>query len=628
MTIPTDHQSSDGTTDGGSAPVSGTDRAPGSGADRITGASRWLLGATVLMLGAVAIRVAQLKSLPDSRLAPAMGSRTSTSPELNARGRILDRKGRILATSSVGYRLYADPAMIWERGWQAAEKAKALEPDSEAECDPFRDLASALGSTAGFEPLSVLGTLRERADDRYVVLSKQLEPWQVEQVRQLDLEGIGLEPRLVRHYPQGETAALLVGKVGGEQTGLSGMELRHERSLAATKGHLTYLRDVHRNTLFVEEGKYQPGRDGKDLVLSIDLVVQDMVERRLDQAVRDVNAGGGRAVVLDPHTGDVLAMADILRSRSGWNEITTDPNRARDAALGRNRCVTDPYEPGSTFKQFVWAWATKHGIFKPTDRLPTPPGHYVTPYGRTVRDVHPVARADWRTVLVKSLNAGMAISAERLTHDQMQDCVRAFGFGTSTGVGVPGEIGGLVTSPGAWSKYTQTSVSMGHEIGVTAVQMVRAFSVFCREDGMLPNVRVAQGTNDPSTMQLPVIPPRIALEARSAMEGVLTEGTARGAKSSLYRMFGKTGTAQLPKPKGQGKGYYDDRYVSSFIVGAPFEQPRLVVLVVIDDPDRKIKHFGGSVAGPAARDIMEGALQYLGVAPDQPDAPKPMARAD
>jgi cell division protein FtsI/penicillin-binding protein 2 len=112
------------------------------------------------------------------------------------------------------------------------------------------------------------------------------------------------------------------------------------------------------------------------------------------------------------------------------------------------------------------------------------------------------------------------------------------------------------------------------------------------------------------------------------MEGVLTEGTARGAKSSLYRMFGKTGTAQLPKPAGQGKGYYDDRYVSSFVVGAPFEQPRLVVLVVIDDPDRRIKHFGGSVAGPAARDIMEGALQYLGVAPDQPDAPKPVARAD
>ncbi|MFM7807892.1 MAG: hypothetical protein ACKPEA_08160, partial [Planctomycetota bacterium] len=179
------------------------------GTDRISMASRVLLGATVLMLGAVAIRVAQLKSIPDSRLAPAMGSRTSTSPELNARGRILDRKGRILATSSVGYRLYADPAMIWKRGWQAAEKAKALEPDSEAECDPFRDIASALGSTAGFDPQSVLGTLRERADDRYVVLSKQLEPWQVDQVRQLDLDGLGLEPRLVRHYPQGDTAALL-----------------------------------------------------------------------------------------------------------------------------------------------------------------------------------------------------------------------------------------------------------------------------------------------------------------------------------------------------------------------------------------------------------------------------------
>ncbi len=595
--------------------------------DRVGTTSRWLLGATMLTLAVVGVRVAQLKLLPDQRLAPAMGSRTSTSPELNARGRVLDRKGRILATSTVGYRLFADPAMIWERGWLAAEQARALEPDTEAQCDPFQDVAQSLGANAGLDPAAALSTLRERADDRYVILSKHLEPWQVDAIRALDRDGIGLEPRLVRHYPQDGTAALLVGKVGGEQTGLSGMELKHESTLAATPGHMTYLRDVHRNTLFVEEGKYQPGRDGTDLVLSIDLVIQDLVERRLEQAVREVNAGGGRAVVLDPQTGDVLAMADILRPRSGWNEITADPNRANDLALGRNRCVTDPYEPGSTFKPFVWAWATKLGVFKTTDHLPTPPGHYVTPYGRTVRDVHPVARADWRTVLVKSLNAGMAISAERQTHQQMQDCVRAFGFGQSTRAGVPGEIGGLVTSPAAWSKYTQTSVAMGHEIGVTALQMVRAFSVFCRDDGQLPEVRVVESRDARDEPSLPVIPTSIVRDARSAMEGVLTEGTARGAKSALYRMFGKTGTAQLPKPKGQGKGYYDDRYVSSFIVGAPFEHPRAIVLVVIDDPDRRIKHYGGSVAGPAARDIMESSLQYLGVAPDQADAPKPIARA-
>jgi membrane peptidoglycan carboxypeptidase len=161
---------------------------------------------------------------------------------------------------------------------------------------------------------------------------------------------------------------------------------------------------------------------------------------------------------------------------------------------------------------------------------------------------------------------------------------------------------------------------MGHEIAVTPVQMVRAFSAFCN-GGLLPTLRIAllPGPDGRvmATPRTPVVPAAIALETREAMEGVLTEGTGRKAQSALYRMFGKSGTAQLPKPAGQGKGYFEDRYVSSFIAGAPFDHPRIVVLCVIDDPDRKHGHFGGSIAGPVVRDVIDESLQYLGVKPDQ-----------
>ncbi|MBL9141782.1 MAG: hypothetical protein JNK53_07945, partial [Phycisphaerae bacterium] len=174
---------------------------------------------------------------------------------------------------------------------------------------------------------------------------------------------------------------------------------------------------------------------------------------------------------------------------------------------------------------------------------------------------------------------------------------------------------------------TQTSVAMGHEIGVTPVQMVRAFSAFCRPDGTMVNPRVVMptswdGDREYQTTGRTVIEPSIALTARQAMAGVVEEGTARRAQSEKYRMFGKTGTAQLPKPKDMGKGYFEDRYVASFIAGAPLNNPRIVVLAVIDDPDKKKGHFGGSIAGPVVRDVVDETLEYLGVPYDQEDANK------
>ena len=575
------------------------------------------LGAALL---ATSVRVAWLKIAPDPRLLAAAGSHRSDAKEPAHRGQVLDRRGRVLATSLVARRVFVDPAWIWERGWERVRKAAKDDPRSQATADPFRDAANALTGVLGRPSAAIEADLRRNADDRYLVLAEGLTDAQVSELKSMRMAGVGVESYPERTYPAGETASQVVGRVGAEQFGQSGAELQHEKSMRGADGNLAFLRDVRRRPLWIDQRDFRPSEDGDDTRLSLDLVVQEIAERHLNDAVKEFHAGGGRCVVMDVETGDILAIADVLQNRSGWHEVTTDPARRIHASLGRNRNVTDPYEPGSTFKPFVWAVATELGKYQPTSTVALPHGPYTTSFGRTIRDVKYYGPVSWKTVLVKSLNGGMAKAAEKMTFAQMQDTVNRFGFGRRTGVGIPGESDGLVTKPADWSKYTQTSVCMGHEIGVTPVQMVQAFSAFCRDGTMVP-ARLTLGepgeaTDFPKPARR-VLPEAVVLEAREAMEGVLTEGTGRKAQSERYRMFGKSGTAQLPKPKGQGKGYYEDRYVSSFIAGAPFERPRIVCLVVIDDPDRAKGHFGGSIAGPVCRDIVDETLEYMGVAPDQ-----------
>jgi cell division protein FtsI/penicillin-binding protein 2 len=316
-------------------------------------------------------------------------------------------------------------------------------------------------------------------------------------------------------------------------------------------------------------------------------------------------------------------MTDVLNHQSGWDDFTEDPGRELHASLGRNRCVTDPYEPGSTFKPFIWAVATETGKASPDEVLPCPEHTgWRTSRGRLIRDSHYYGPSTWKKVLVKSMNSGMAMIAERMGHREMQDAIARFGFGHRTYCGIAGESPGIVTTPGQWSHYTQTSVCMGHEIAVTPLQMARAFCAFAR-DGTLPTLRItaARPWNQEYVMIHRVLSSDMARTVRDAMRDVMVEGTGRKAQSELYEIFGKSGTAQLPKPGGGG--YYEDRYVSSFVGGAPFDDPQIVVLCVIDDPDRSINHWGGAIAGPVVRDIIDETLQYLGIPPDKPQPQEP-----
>jgi cell division protein FtsI/penicillin-binding protein 2 len=591
------------------------------GPDRIRNWTRITLGCTMVALSLTLVRVAQLKIAPPDKLDAAAGRRTSERAELAPRGEVLDRRGRPLAMSLVGYRLYCDPAFIYERGWDAAKKRAKTDPNAVAECDPFRDAAIALAPILRTTPQQVHELLKANAERRYVVLAQDVDEAQVDLLRQLDLDGIGMETKLVRDYPAGGLASQLVGKVGFEHTGQAGVEYAFDRDLRPVPGHVKALRDAFGRTLWINRQDYVPGDPGDDVRLSIDLAIQESAERHLGKMVDDMNAGGGRVIVLDAQNGDVLAMADILRERPGWKEATRDPSRKIHPALGRNRNFTDPYEPGSTFKSFVWARATQVGAARPLEIIPLPAGPYTTPFGRTIHDVKYTGPVSWKTVLVKSLNGGMAMVAMRMSFEQMQQAVRDFGFGQKVAMGIPGESAGIVTAPGKWSKYSQTSVAMGHEIAVTPIQMARAFSAFARDDGTMvqPRLVMPRGGGergvDRTGASKPVIDSQVLAVAREAMLGVVEDGTARKAQSAHYRMFGKTGTAELAVP-GQ-RGYDRDRYVASFIAAAPATNPRLVVLCVIDDPDKRKGHFGGSIAGPVVRDVVDDALQYLGVPYDQ-----------
>ncbi len=565
------------------------------GANRFGLALNVLVGSLIIAFVAIIGRVTQLQMMPSTNLVEHSPPTSSIRPEMANRGDVLDRRGRVLATSCVGYRLFVDP--------QEVE-------------DPYTigiDIAQLLGR----DPVALDAEVNDRLDKRYAVLIDLLTDAEVEAIETANFKGVGLEPVLVRHRPYGDLAAPLIGKVGTDHIGLTGMEAIFNNILTGAPGSLRYLRDVKRRAMWVEADGHIPAHDGHTVRLTIDVEIQRIAEEEIRAGVEAVNAAGGRAIVFDPHSGEILAMTDILRDRPGYGPFTDDPLRKQDPSMGRLRCVTDPYEPGSTFKPFVWARATELGLVQLDEVFNTHNGLYRTDFGRPIHDAYPYAELSWEGVMIKSSNIGMAQVAMRLSDRQMQQCVNDFGFGRPTGAGLPGETGGIVTVPKKWTNYTQTSVSMGHEIAVSPLQMVRAFSAFCR-DGSMPPIQFVVPTQDvpilPYVTQQPVLE-STALTTRRTMRKVMTDGSGRKANEvAHYRMFGKSGTAELPK--SDNRGYFKDRYVISFIAGAPLENPRLVVLCVIEDPDRSLGHYGGAICGPINAMVMNRCLEYLGVPSD------------
>lgn len=557
-------------------------------------------------------RVVQLQTHPDERVAKRVNSQVSSRALIGRRGAIYDRRGRMLASTRVDYRVFLDTKLA-------------------VDIDRF---AEQVAYVAGYSPHFVKAKIeRYKRSPRYVVLEERVRPERLAAIKAAKITGVGIEPIVVREYPYDTLAGELVGFTNIDGQGIEGAEFVYNAQLDAEKGKIEYLRDASSRALFVQSDQYQPQQDGEHVRLSIDATLQHICETHLRVAVEKFQAAKGEVVLMDPYTGEVLAMANAKRGFAPFSPANYRNTKPKER---RNSCVTDIFEPGSIFKPFVWAGLTQMGMAKPQDTIDTEDGAWRTNFRRTLRDDYGYDELSWEYVLVKSSNIGMAKISQKIGYEDLRDIVLDFGFGQKTGVGLAGEENGLAPRPAKARHprqlpHSQISIPMGQEIAVTPLQLVRGFSAIAN-GGMLitPTVMALDPTAPtPGLMRRRILREDIAKTTREALRKVISPvGTGRDvAKDNPhYSIFGKTGTAQLPRPAqkatatqpAQKAGYYQDRYVASFIAGAPLDNPRLAIVVVVHDPKRSLGlgWHGGQVSAPAACQILEESLLYLGVEPD------------
>ncbi len=557
---------------------------------RVLGVARAFVVLMALGMIGLTVRVVQLQTRPLDRVARQIGSRYGRLTLQSRRGCLLDRRGRVLAASRMATRLFVDPALIE---------------------DP-NTFSEQVGYGLGYDPADLERRIGSRANSRYVRIKQRLDDREVAQVQRLGLRGLSTERYPTRDYPQGPLAGQAIGFVGVDGRGLEGLERWLDGRVSGQTGWVRALRDPRRRPLWVDRDDYLPPVDGQAVRLSLDTTIQWIAETQLAQACQEYRAKSGQLIVMDPATGEILAMA---------NYPPFDPNQfaSADADARRNRCVTDVFEPGSIFKPFIWAAATDAGAATPDEKIDCSEiGVYRTPRGRVIHDAHGRGKLTWDGVLVHSSNIGMAIVAQRMEPKQLYDAVRAFGFGSATGSGLPGEVAGIVNPLKRWNHYSVTSVPMGQEIAVTAIQMVTALCAIVN-DGYRPRPTILAhgGSGDaqspPTLIYEQAVSPATAAHTRQVLRRVVTEGTGRLANSRMYAVLGKTGTAQIADRTNGG--YLEDQYVASFVGAAPLNEPRLAVGCFIHRPDPAIGYYGGTVAAPAVRQVIEQSLLYMGVPP-------------
>jgi cell division protein FtsI/penicillin-binding protein 2 len=491
------------------------------------------------------------------------------------RGTIFDRHGVELAVSEEAVSVFANPFLIK---------------------DPAR-VAQRLSPLLGRPQQELLTELSERRRG-FVYLKRKLDATRGERVKGLRIEGIGTvaEPR--RTYPQGPLASQLLGAVGTDGYGLSGLEQSRERTLRGSDGKRRLVKDALGEPVSIVET--ERSRPGRDLRLTIDAAIQARVETVLADVGRRSRPRGATALVMDPRDGQVLALAN-------WPRV--DANRVGEApAYARqDRAVAANYEPGSTFKAFTVAGALEEKAIEPQSELNLPPVLQVA--DRTIKEAHPrgpvtLTVAD---ILAQSSNVGSVKIGMELGPERFDRWIRRFGFGRPTGVDLPGEATGIVPRPRDYSGSSMGNLPIGQGLAVTPVQMATAYSAIANA-GTASTPYVIQGARRPGRR---VLSQRTADRVSRMLEGVLGPGgTAQEAKVEGYRLAGKTGTAEKPDPQG---GYSKTKFVASFIGYAPVGDPRLLVAVMVDEPKGEI--YGGAVAAPAFEQIMEFALPYLKIPP-------------
>ena len=510
-----------------------------------------------------------------------------------SRGRIFDRAGRELAANVVRESVYAVPRAVQ---------------------DPV-DFARRVAPLLGLEPAAVLERLRRGG--YFVWLARQVRPETADRLRQLKLAGqLGFEPEEKRVYPAGSLAAHVLGFTGVDNQGLAGVELRYDPALRGQASRVIRVRDALGREILEGRQVASPGRQGADLILTLDSVIQHVVERELERALQEHRARGGAALVMDVRTGELLAVASMP---------AFDPNEPGGASqVWRNRAL-EAYEPGSTLKLAVLAAGLEAGVIYERSRFLCQ-GLLRIPDGYIIREAHGEAHGQVEvpdvvrlSCNVASAQVGSALGAQRLYRALLR-----FGFGGPTGVDLPGESPGILRPLAEWSSTDPYVVAIGQGVAVTPLQLLR-FVAALANGGLLVRPHVGAALREPggSLRRLAAHGEPVRVLSSSVtgallrmMERAVTDGTGSAAVVQGYRLAGKTGTAQKPSPHG---GYAPGRYVASFVGVAPADRPRVAVAVVVDEPQGA--YYGGVVAAPAFGRIASQVLWLLGVPPSSTAPP-------
>ena len=548
---------------------------------------------TIIGLGwlVLSARLIQLQWVQQEKFAGKAEKQREFVEETPARpGDILDRQGRLLATTLATRSLYVVPAKI---------------------SDP-RQVADALSSVLGLSSDGLTEKIAGNSQRQFLWIKRRLTEAEITAVRQLALPKVmwGFRDEYRREYPQGVVAAQMIGLRDIDGVGRGGIEERFDSVLRGQNGKRYVARDSRGHVIEILDKDHQAPVAGQNVRLTLDVVVQLYAERELDQVMKEWQPESCSAIVIDPTNGDILAMA---------TRPTFDPNRPQEASPDswKNRAIADIYEPGSTFKPMIVSYGLDQGVLQRDENFHCQNGEYRM--GRRVlHDHHRYGLLSLTDVLVKSSNIGMAKIGERMGNEQLEKAATLFGFGRKTGIELPGELPGILRPLKKWTSYSTGSIPMGHEIATTPLQLITAHAALANGGELVRPRIVLQDQQDSisavSRMTISTVSRETARWIiEHPMQEVVERGTGKKARIPGYHVFGKTGTAQCLSADG---GYVHGKYISSFVCGAPAESPRLLTLVVVNQSSVGGETFGGKVAAPAAANILRQGLVYLRISPD------------
>lgn len=494
------------------------------------------------------------------------------------RGQIKDRNGEPLAISTPVQSIWVNPRQLKDSDSEKiGQMAKILST-------PEKELRA---------------TLAKEADKRFMYLKRQINPAIAEKVKALEITGVYFEKEFKRYYPAGAVSGHLLGFTNIDDIGQEGMEHGYEHILRGKIGKKRVIKDGKGHVIKDVEN-IEEAEAGRDLVLTIDQRIQYLAYRELQNVLIENKAHSASLVVLDAKNGDVLAAV---------TQPAFNPNNRKElnSSRYRNRAMVDSFEPGSTVKPFVVAAALDGGYVDPNVMIET---HGVYQFGsHVVKDVHNYGTLDLAHVLQKSSNIGVVKIGMAMPPEYFWNVYSKLGFGTSAGVGFPGEASGSLLDYQGWHEFDQATLSYGYGVSTSVLQLARAWTALA-DDGVIHSVTLLKRDEDPDAQR--VFKPETAKKVREMLERVISkEGTAYQARVEGYRVAGKTGTV---RKAGVG-GYTEDKYFSVFVGLAPASNPRFIIAIMVDDPSSG-QYYGGLVAAPAFSKVMAGALRIYGVEPD------------